>query len=99
MKIDILDEGYWSPQLFRGYLVMTSMTERGFGGPRQVLRGLMGQGEGSNQPTKGLSAPLTPSHVTRRGGVPHLGLPLVAVGPLGENLGAPPPPLPLYVEG
>ena len=49
---------------------MTSITERGFEGPRQVLGGPMGQGEGANQPTKGLSAPLTPSHVTREGGAP-----------------------------
>jgi hypothetical protein len=42
VKIDILDEGYWSPEVFRGYRVMTSMTERGFGRPRQVLGGLMG---------------------------------------------------------
>ena len=28
----------------------------------------MGQGERAHQPTKGLSAPPTPSHVTRRGG-------------------------------
>ena len=28
-----------------------------FRGPRQVLQGLMGQGEGANQPTKGLCAP------------------------------------------
>ena len=35
--------------------------------PRQALGGLMGQGEGAHQPTKGLSAPPTPSHVTSRG--------------------------------
>ena len=28
-----------------------------FRGPRQVLQGLIGQGEGANQPTKGLSGP------------------------------------------
>ena len=33
-----------------------------------MLWGLMGQGEGAHQPTKGLCAPPTPSHVTRRGG-------------------------------
>ena len=79
MKIDILDEGYWTPKLFWGYRVMTSVTERGFGGPDKCWGG-MGQGEGANQPTKGLSAPLTPSHVTRRvGGVP-LGLPTSRLG-------------------
>ena len=36
--------------------------------PRQALGGLMGQGEGAHQPTKGLCAPPTPSHVTWRGG-------------------------------
>ena len=35
---------------------------------RQVLGGLMGQGEGAHQPTKGLCAPPNPSHVTWRGG-------------------------------
>ena len=33
VKIGILDEGYWSPKLFRGYQVMTSVSERGFGDP------------------------------------------------------------------
>ena len=33
VKIDILDEGYWSPELFRGYRVTASVTERSFGGP------------------------------------------------------------------
>ena len=33
VKIDILDEGYWSPEVFRGYQAMASMSERGFGGP------------------------------------------------------------------
>ena len=41
---------------------------KGFRRPRQALGGLMGQGEGANQPTKGLCAPPNPSHVTRRGG-------------------------------
>ena len=41
VKIDILDEGYWSPEVFRGYQAMASMTERRE--PRQVLEGLMGQ--------------------------------------------------------
>ena len=68
MKIDILDEGYWSPKLFWGYQVMTSMSEMGFGGPGKRWGGLMGHGEGANQPTKGLCAPPNPSHVTRRGG-------------------------------
>ena len=80
VKIDILDEGYWSTELFQGYRVMTSLTERGFGGPRQVLGGPMGQGEGANQPTKGLSAPLTPSHVTKRVGGTPLGFPPPSLG-------------------
>ena len=36
--------------------------------PRQAFGGLMGQGEGAHQPTKGLSAPPTLSHITWRGG-------------------------------
>ena len=63
-----MDKGYWSPELFRGYQVMTSVSEMGFGGPGKRWGGLMGQGERAHQPTKGLSAPPTPSHVTRRGG-------------------------------
>ena len=80
MKIGILDEEYWSPELFRGYQAMASMSERGFGGPGKCWGGLMGQGEGANQPTKGLCAPPNPSHVTRRGGgaQTHLGFPLAA---------------------
>ncbi len=87
MKIDILGEGYWSPEVFRGYQAMASMTERCFGGPRQVLQGLMGQGLGANHPTKGLCAPLTYSHVARGFGAPHLGFPppgLGAKSPKGE---------------
>ena len=68
VKIGILDEGYWSPELFRGYQAMASMSERGFGGPGKRWGGLMGHGEGANQPTKGLCAPPNPFHVTRRGG-------------------------------
>ena len=66
MKIDILDEGYWSPEVFRAYQVMTSMTGRGFGRPRQVLGGLMGQGEGAHQPTKGL-VPTQPQPIKSSG--------------------------------
>ena len=65
VKIDILDEGFWSPEVFRRYRVMTSMTERCFRSPGKCSGGFMGQGEGANQPTKGLCAPLTYSHVTR----------------------------------
>ena len=87
MKIDILDEGFWSPEVFRRYRVMTSMTERCFGSPGKCWRGFMGQGEGENQPTKGLCAPLTYSHVTRGFGAHHLGFPppgLGAKSPKGE---------------
>ena len=45
-----------------------------FRGPRQVLHGLMSQGEGENQPTKGWCAPHTLSHVTWGGGAPPPGL-------------------------
>ena len=57
VKIDILDEGFWSPEVFRRYRVMTSMTERCFGSPGKCWGGFMGQGEGANQPTKGLCTP------------------------------------------
>ena len=38
VKIDILDEGYWSPEVFRGYQAMASMTERCFGSPDKCWR-------------------------------------------------------------
>ena len=75
VKINILDEGYWSSELFRGYRVTTNVSERGFRGPDKRWGGLMGQGERAHQPTKGLSAPPTPSHITRRGRAPPLGQP------------------------
>ena len=75
----------------------------------------MGQGKGANQPTKGLCAPLTYSHVTRGFGAPHLGFPppglgakspkgeipsTLAAAPLGETLGRLPLPLaPIYSGG
>ena len=68
MKIGILDEGYWSPELFRGYQAMASMTERCFGSPGKCWRASWAKGEGANQPTKGLCAPPNLSHVIRRGG-------------------------------
>ena len=51
-----------------GVLGYGQHVRKGFRRPRQALGGLMGQGEGANQPTKGLCAPPNPSHVTRRGG-------------------------------
>ena len=114
MKIDILDEGFWSPEVFRRYRVMTSMTERCFGSPDKCWGGFMGQGEGANQPTKGLCAPLTYSHVTRGFGAPHLGFPppglgakspkgeipsALAAAPLGETLGRLPLSLPPIYSG
>ena len=57
MKIDILDEGYWSPELFRGYQAMASMTERCFGGTDKCCRASWAKGRGANQLTKGLCAP------------------------------------------
>ena len=77
-----------------------------------MLGGFMGQGKGANQPTKGLCAPLTYSHVTRGFGAPHLGFPppgLGAKSPKGEissalaaapprgNPRAPPLALALYI--
>ena len=57
MKIDILDEGYWSPEVFRGYQAMARMTERCFGSPDKCWRASWAKGEGANQPTKGWCAP------------------------------------------
>ena len=104
MKIDILDEGYWSAELFWEYRVTTSVTERCFGGPDKRWGGLVGQGEGAHQHTKGLCAPPTPSHVTRRGGgatpraaaPPGLGGKFPMGGGAQTHLGFPlwPPPLP-----
>jgi hypothetical protein len=70
VKIDILDEGYRSPEVFRGAPGIRRKTEWGFGRPRQALGGLMGQGGKAHQPTKGLCAPHTPSHMNRRVGAP-----------------------------
>ena len=53
MKIDILDEGYWSPELFWGYQVMTSVSERGFGGPDKCLGALWAKGRGHISPLRG----------------------------------------------
>ena len=91
---------------------MTSMTERCFGSPSKCWGGFMGQGEGANQPTKGLCAPLTYSHVTRGfGGAPSRvptswlwgqvtqGGDPICPGrrPPRGNPRAPPLPLPLYI--
>ena len=71
VKIDILDEGYWSPELFRGYQVMTSVSERSFGGPDKRW----------GASPRGLSTTPTPSHVTWRGrGATHRQPPLPAWG-------------------
>ena len=53
VKIDILDEGYWSPELFQGYRVMTSMSERGFGGPDKHWEALWAKGRGHISPLRG----------------------------------------------
>ena len=57
VKIDILDEGYWTPEVFRGYQAMASMTEKCFGSPDKCWRASWAKGEGANQPTKGWCAP------------------------------------------
>ena len=74
MKIDILDEGYWSPEVFRGYQAMASMTERCFGSPDKGWRASWAKGEGANQPTKGWCTPHTHSHAIWGGGTPPPGL-------------------------
>ena len=53
MKIGILDEGYWSLELFRGYQVMTSVSERGFGGPDKCCGALWVKGRGNISPLRG----------------------------------------------
>ena len=71
---------------------MTNMTERCFRSPDKC------QGEGANQPTKGLCTPLTYCHVTRGFGALHPGFPppgLGAKSPKGEipsAMAAAPPP-------
>ena len=46
VKIGILDEGYWSLELFWGYRVTTSVSERGFGGPGKRWWALWAKGRG-----------------------------------------------------
>ena len=53
VKIGILDEGYWIPKLFRGYQVMTSVSERGFGGPDKRWGALWAKGRGHISPLRG----------------------------------------------
>ena len=47
-KINILDEGYWSPELFWRYQVMTTVSERGFGGPDKRWGPYGPRGEGTS---------------------------------------------------
>ena len=61
MKIDILDEGYWSPELFWGYQVMTSVSERGFGGPSKRWGALWAKGKGQTSPLRGGAPPPFPT--------------------------------------
>ena len=58
----------------------------------------MGQGEGANQPTKGLCAPPNPSHITRRGGGATPRASFLGGGGAQTHLGFPlwPPPLPWH---
>ena len=53
VKIGILDEGYWSPELFPGYQVMTSVSERGFGGLGKRWGALWAKGRGHISPLRG----------------------------------------------
>ena len=53
VKINILDEGYWSLELFWGYQVMTSVSERGFGGPDMLWGALWAKGRGHISPLRG----------------------------------------------
>ena len=53
VKIDILDEGYWSPEVFRGYQAMASMAEKCFGGPDKCCRASWAKGTGQTSPLRG----------------------------------------------
>ena len=57
MKIDILDEGYWSSEVFRDLPGRNRVTGRGSGHP-PTRYGPYGPKEGTNQPKKGLVHPL-----------------------------------------
>ena len=52
MKIDILDGGYWSPELFWEYRVTTSVAERCFGGPSKRLGALWAKGTSPKRPMR-----------------------------------------------
>ena len=71
MKIGILDEGYWSPELFRGYQAMASMSERGFKGPGKRWGALWAKGKGQTIPLRAGSRHLT-AHETLWGGWAHM---------------------------
>ena len=60
VKIDILDEGYWSPELFRGYRVTTNVSERGFEGPDKRWGALWAKGKGQTSPLRGCAPLPTP---------------------------------------
>ena len=60
MKIDILDEGYWSLELFWEYRVTTSVTERCFGGPGKRWGALWAKGKGKTSPLRGCAPLPTP---------------------------------------
>ena len=57
VKIDILDEGFWSPEVFRRYRVMTSMTRRCFGSPDKCWGASWAKGRGQTSPLKGCAPP------------------------------------------
>ena len=57
VKIDILDEGFWSPEVFRRYRVMTSMTERCFGSLDKCWGASCAKGRGKTSPLRGCAPP------------------------------------------
>ena len=57
VKIDVLDEGYWSPEVIRGYQAMASMTERCFGGPDKCCTASWAKGRGQTSPLRGCAPP------------------------------------------
>ena len=57
VKIDILDEEYWSPELFWEFRVTTSMTERCFRSPNKCCRASWAKGRGQTSPLRGCEPP------------------------------------------
>ena len=57
VKIDILDEGIWSLEVFQRYRVMTHMTERCFGSPDKCWGASWAKERGKTGPLRGYAPP------------------------------------------